>query len=261
MQQLINCAKLKGVVLAVGLPDLHPGKGFPIGSAIITEGVFYPHLVGEDIGCGMSLVKTGIGITKQKAEKWYKQILGIEGRAGIELEKYAEKTPFEWPKGNLIPPVEDLEDAVAGRFGTVGRGNHFVEIQEVFQVINEELFKQLNMDQNQLYMVIHSGSRNYGEQIYGAHTKEHGIKPINDNSSEAIKYLEGHNKALAYARRSRAIIAYRILSQIENIDTSWMNEACIVDIHHNFVERIEDSKFIHRKGATPGNKGIVIIPG
>eukprot|EP00826_Nyctotherus_ovalis_P064613 TRINITY_DN9482_c0_g1_i2.p1 TRINITY_DN9482_c0_g1~~TRINITY_DN9482_c0_g1_i2.p1 ORF type:complete len:495 (+),score=128.91 TRINITY_DN9482_c0_g1_i2:99-1583(+) len=264
VQQLTNCAKLKGVVLAVGLPDLHPGKGYPIGSSIITQGLIYPHLVGEDIGCGMSLVRTGIAATKQKAEKWYKQLLGIEGRAGTELEEFAAKAPFEWPKGRAVPPVEGLKDAVAARFGTVGRGNHFVEIQELFQVANEELFKQLNMDQNQIYMLIHSGSRNYGEKVYEAYTSKHGTKPADISSPEAAEYLAEHNKALAYARRSRAVIAYRILSQIENIDTSWITEgsSCVIDTCHNYIEQLQaKNQFVHRKGAAPGNAGMIIIPG
>lgn len=265
IQQLTNCAKLKGVVSAVGLPDLHPGKGFPIGSSIITDGLLYPHLVGEDIGCGMSLVRTGISFSKQKPEKWYKQILGIEGRAGPELEKFAEVEPFQWPKGYEVPPVNDLEDKFAGRFGTVGRGNHFVEIQEVFKVVNQEIFNELNMDQNELYILIHSGSRNFGGQVFEEYTKAKGISPVEKDSNEALDYLRKHDKALAYAKRSRAVIAYRILSQIVNIDTSWLSEgsSCIIDIYHNFVEPLDESnsKFIHRKGATPSSKGVVIIPG
>lgn len=210
------------------------------------------------------MVRTGIAVTKQKAEKWYKQILGIEGRAGAELEEFAAKTPFEWPKGRTVPPVEGLKDAVAARFGTVGRGNHFVEIQEVFQVANEELFKQLNMDQNQIYMLIHSGSRNYGERIYEAYTAVHGASPAEAVSPQAAEYLAGHSRALAYARRSRAVIAYRILSQIENIDMSWITEgsSCVIDICHNYIEHLQaEDQFIHRKGAAPGNAGMVIIPG
>jgi len=247
------------------LPDVHPGKGFPIGSAVISENLMYPHLVGEDIGCGMSLVKTGIMATKQKPEKWHKQIMGIEGKCGVELEKFLSVEPFEWPKGFKVEGLKDLDESIMNRFGTVGRGNHFAEIQEVFKVVDEKGFKEIGMDQNELYILIHSGSRNYGEKIYEEYTKLHGIAPTEPNSPEQISYMEQHNKALAFAKRNRAIIAYRILSQIENIDPSWLNtNPCVIDIYHNFVETIPGSipqKFVHRKGATPSNKGVVIIPG
>ena len=140
-----------------------------------------------------------------------------------------------------------------------------VEIQEIYKVVDPELFKQLGMDQNELYILIHSGSRNLGEHIYCDYTKEHGINPVEKDSPEAILYLKEHDKAIAFGRRNRAVIAYRILSQIENIDPSWLTsgEPCVIDICHNFVEPIDISgpKFVHRKGATPSNKGFVVIPG
>src|SRR3974390_2693069 len=60
VRQLYATAKLEGVRLAVGFPDLHPGKGAPVGAAFVTEGVIYPHLIGGDIGCGMALFKTDL---------------------------------------------------------------------------------------------------------------------------------------------------------------------------------------------------------
>ncbi len=262
VMQLRNCAKLEGVRLAVGLPDLHPGKGFPIGSAVISDKLIYPHLVGEDIGCGMSLVRTGIPVSKQKPEKWHKQLEGIEMRSGPALETYASVEPFEWPKGRAIPPLKDLDDQFLQRFGTVGRGNHFAEIQEVDKVVDPALFKELGMDQNELYLLIHSGSRNFGESIYVEYTKKHGIAPFAPGTPEIADYMQKHDRAVAYARRSRAIVAYRILSQIANVDQTWLSagNSCVVDVCHNFVEQLPDGGFVHRKGATP-TKGAVVIPG
>ena len=67
--QLLAVSRLPGVVKAVGLPDLHPGR-IPVGTAVLSRGVLYPHLLGNDIGCGMSLFDTGVKKKKFKQEKW-----------------------------------------------------------------------------------------------------------------------------------------------------------------------------------------------
>jgi RNA-splicing ligase RtcB len=64
LKQLNAASRLKGCTHAFGMPDLHPGKGIPIGASIVTQGVFYPELVDYDIGCGMSFLKTGIPVNK-----------------------------------------------------------------------------------------------------------------------------------------------------------------------------------------------------
>src|SRR5438552_7356800 len=70
VRQLYAGAKLDGVRLAVGFPDLHPGKGAPIGAAFVTEGVIYPHLIGGDIGCGMALFGTDLARRDAKLDRW-----------------------------------------------------------------------------------------------------------------------------------------------------------------------------------------------
>ena len=70
VRQLYATAKLDGVRLAVGFPDLHPGKGSPVGAAFVTEGVIYPHLIGGDIGCGMALFKTDLVRRDAKLDRW-----------------------------------------------------------------------------------------------------------------------------------------------------------------------------------------------
>src|SRR5438874_10769980 len=70
LRQLYAAAKLEGVRLAVGFPDLHSGKGGPNGAAFVTEGVIYPHLIGRDIGCGMALFKTDLVQRDIKLDQW-----------------------------------------------------------------------------------------------------------------------------------------------------------------------------------------------
>jgi len=69
---------MKHVLKVVGFPDLHPGKGYPIGSVTLTEKAIYPNLIGDDIGCGMSLIRTGLKEKRVNPEKLYKSIQSID---------------------------------------------------------------------------------------------------------------------------------------------------------------------------------------
>ena len=85
--QLLAVSRLPGVVKAVGLPDLHPGR-IPVGTAVLSRGVLYPHLLGNDIGCGMSLFDTGVKKKKFKQEKWVSR---------LEAVRELEDIPFSNP--------------------------------------------------------------------------------------------------------------------------------------------------------------------
>jgi release factor H-coupled RctB family protein len=78
VRQLEQTAQLEGVRLAVGLPDLHPGKGHPVGAAFVVEDRIYPYLIGSDIGCGMGFWQTDIPVRKVKLERWAGRLSGLE---------------------------------------------------------------------------------------------------------------------------------------------------------------------------------------
>src|SRR2546430_10093518 len=78
VRQLYATAKLDGVRYAIGFPDLHPGKGSPVGAAFVTEGMIYPHLIGGDIGCGMALFKTNLARRDAKLDRWGKLQFNLE---------------------------------------------------------------------------------------------------------------------------------------------------------------------------------------
>ncbi|MBN1499702.1 MAG: RtcB family protein, partial [Spirochaetes bacterium] len=84
--QLEKTVQLQGVVQAVGLPDLHFGKGVPVGSAILVKDRVYPHLTGNDIGCGMAFFKTDVLINRFKADKAQKKLKSINGLISVDLE-------------------------------------------------------------------------------------------------------------------------------------------------------------------------------
>src|SRR2546428_9972397 len=78
VRQLYATAKLDGVRYAIGFPDLHPGKGSPVGAAFVTEGVIYPHLIGGDIGCGMGLFKSNLVRRDTKLDRWARLQFNLE---------------------------------------------------------------------------------------------------------------------------------------------------------------------------------------
>ena len=116
VRQLYATAKLDGVRLAVGFPDLHPGKGSPVGAAFVTEGLIYPHLIGGDIGCGMALFKTDLIRRDAKLDRWAKLPFNIEHSwdqfvGGFLAEHDLESTEFDSALGTI--GAADV-DAAAG---------------------------------------------------------------------------------------------------------------------------------------------------
>ena len=77
LRQLERVAALPGMIRLAAYPDLHPGKGGPVGAAMLSEGIFYPYLVGSDVGCGMALFATDLATAKAKPEKWSKKLSGL----------------------------------------------------------------------------------------------------------------------------------------------------------------------------------------
>lgn len=234
VMQLNKLAQLNGVVKAVGLPDLHAGKS-PIGVAVITKDIIYPHIIGSDIGCGMALFKTGIDKKKFKMDRWVSRLNHIR-----ELGDLETINPYEEPS-----PIYDL--------GTIGSGNHFAEFQLLEQVFHEEEFNKLSISKNDLMILIHSGSRSYGQSILNGFNKAEGYLA---NSEEAVAYLEKHQDALLWAERNRKIVANKLINYL-----GYSTEAeKVIDCKHNFLEERQGC-FIHRKGAVSGEVGPVVIPG
>ena len=234
IEQLKNVANLKNVIKTVGLPDLHYGKG-PIGAAMYVKNKIYPHLIGNDIGCGMMFIKSNILKRKFKKDKIIKKLENIESLKTIEyVNDYKEKCPID-------------------NFGTIGGGNHFAEFQILEEVFDNEEFEKLNFNKENIMMLIHCGSRNYGEKILNKYLNYDGI---NADSDTAEEYLKEHNNAMIWAKRNRKEVADKLINYL---GFSTQNEI-VIDCYHNFIEKNDDI-FIHRKGAVSSEKGMVIIPG
>lgn len=241
VRQLEITARLPGISAAAGLPDLHPGKGIPVGAAFQSNGVIYPHLVGNDIGCGMGLWGTGLPARKFKLDKNFKKLTGFEqvwdGDAAARLEA-AGLPPNLWPYA----------------LGTIGSGNHFAEFQKIDTVFDPAALNALNMNASHVHLLVHSGSRGLGEEILRRHVDRFKGGGLTQGTAEFDDYLNRHNDAMRWAEVNRAVIAERFLGALG------LSGDCHLDITHNSVTPYGDA-WLHRKGAAPADKGAVVIPG
>ena len=232
--QLCGVGRLPGVIKAVGLPDLHPGKT-PVGMAVLSQGRFYPHLIGNDIGCGMSLFKTEVKQKKFKMDKWVTRLNSIRG---------LEDIPCDIPYDEACP-IRD--------FGTIGAGNHFAEFQCLYQVYDEDTAGGLGLLDGRIFLLIHSGSRGYGQDILSRFYSPAGLE---EGSQEAGAYLAEHDNALLWAGRNRLAAAVKLLDYL-NVDSQ---VGLLTDSCHNYVEQTREG-WLHRKGSVSAGHQALVIPG
>jgi release factor H-coupled RctB family protein len=245
IEQLKKTAELPHMIQAVGMPDLHPGKGHPIGAAFITKKVFYPYLVGNDIGCSMSFWKTTLQRRKIKLERWVNKLDDLDSSWEGDIQAWLEQYQLE-------PSEYDQS------LGTIGGGNHFAELQQIESIKDETTFNSLGINQDNLFLLVHSGSRGRGENILRSHISQYAAQGLEENSEAAIHYLKQHAQALQWAKANRGLIAHRFLEALGT------EGECLSDVNHNTVTPITLNGFphwLHRKGASPTDQGIIMIPG
>jgi release factor H-coupled RctB family protein len=245
VRQLYATAKLDGVRLAIGFPDLHPGKGTPVGAAFVTEGVIYPHLIGGDIGCGMALFKTDLVRRDAKLDRW----------ARLQFN-------LEYPWDQFISEFLAEQDLESTEFdsalGTIGGGNHFAELQTVEKILDADEFKKLDLGKQQLVVLVHSGSRGLGESILRVHVDQHFGEGVEAESFAAEEYLRGHDFSVRWAIANRELIARRFVA------TLGAEAECLWDGCHNSItprESDAETVWLHRKGAVAADSDFVVIPG
>jgi release factor H-coupled RctB family protein len=241
VRQLYATAKLDGVRQAVGFPDLHPGKGSPVGAAFVSECMIYPHLIGGDIGCGMALFKTDLVHEDAKLDRWAKLEFNLEH-------------PWDEDVGDFLAE-RDLESTeFDAALGTIGGGNHFAELQTVEKVLDAAEFKKLGLGKQQLVVLVHSGSRGLGESILRAHVDQHFGSGVEADSLAAEEYLRAHDFAVRWAKTNRELIARRFIAPLG------AGAECLWDGCHNSITR-QEAGWIHRKGAVAAESDFVVIPG
>lgn len=245
IQQLETTARLAGMHRVAGMPDLHPGRGYPVGAAFFSVGRFYPALVGNDIGCGMALWRTDIPTARLHLNKLEKRL------------------------GNLdLPLDESWQEAIAAfglpamgherSLGTIGGGNHFAELQQLDESYDDAALAALNIERKHLLLLVHSGSRGLGEAILREQVDLFGHQGLEAGSDASSHYLSRHDGALRFAEANRQLIARRMLERLR------ADGERLLDINHNLVSpaRVDGlDGWLHRKGATPSDQGAVVIPG
>jgi tRNA-splicing ligase RtcB (3'-phosphate/5'-hydroxy nucleic acid ligase) len=334
VQQVVNVAHLPGIVgPSIAMPDIHWGYGFPIGGVAAFdehEGVVSPGGVGYDINCGVRLLATPLGIEEVRprlralADTLYRQIPSGVGasRSDVrlsprELDRVLERGA-EWAVAEGYGTARDLEcieaggtlsgdpDAVSARakqrgtsqLGTVGSGNHFVEVGYVAEVFDPEAATRLGLRPGAVTVFIHSGSRGLGYQVcddyldrmvhaaatYGIALPDKQLCCAPLTSPEARQYLGAMNAAANYAFANRQLMSHYVRRSLASIFGPGVAEATdlVYDVCHN-IAKFEAHEVagqrrrvcVHRKGATrafpPGHEELgerfrdlgqpVLIPG
>ncbi len=271
MAQVKNLAHLPFAFKHIAImPDSHQGYGMPIGGVMATQGVIIPNAVGVDIGCGMCAVKTSL--TEINTET-LKKIMGeIRKAVPVGFNHHKEKQDESlMPNGmksclieNDYPIVNKEYENALTQIGTLGGGNHFIEIQK-------------DSDEH-IYIMIHSGSRNFGLKIAEHYNKlaielnekwhtqvpkewELAFLPL--ESEEGKAYIREMNYAVEFALANRQLMMQRIGGIFNEITGGSLGQ--VVNIAHNYA-RLENhfgqNVMIHRKGATLADENTIgIIPG
>ncbi|WBB68456.1 RNA ligase RtcB family protein [Micromonospora sp. WMMD812] len=239
LAQCRQVAALDGMIHVAGMPDLHPGKGAPIGAAMAST-VLYPFLVGSDIGCGIAVFP--VRLKRAVPEKLAARFPDLD--RALDPERDADDPAWAVLDGDV--PAGHLEG-----LGTVGRGNHFVELARVEAVFEPAHASRLGLTDGDLVLIVHSGSRGLGERILRAHTEVHGAGPAADPAA----YLAQHDEAVRWGSLNRRLLAARVAHTLGFAPTE-----PIVDQCHNLVE-VRDGVYLHRKGAAPGDGRDVLIAG
>ncbi|WP_428965788.1 RNA ligase RtcB family protein [Micromonospora fluostatini] len=237
--QCRQVAALAGMVHVAGMPDLHPGKGAPIGAAMAST-VLYPFLVGSDIGCGIAVFP--IALKRAVPERLAARFPDLD--RALHPGRDADDPAWSVLDGDV--PAGHLDG-----LGTVGRGNHFVELARIGSVVEPAHATRLGIATGDLVLVVHSGSRGLGERILREHTEVHGAGPAPDPAG----YLARHDEAVRWGSLNRRLLAARVAHALGAEPTE-----PIVDQCHNLVER-RDGRYLHRKGAAPGDDRDVLVAG
>lgn len=240
------------------MPDTHKGYTLPIGAVVAADGVVVPSWVGYDIGCGMAAAKINLkqsdllSFEEEIAEKIYEKI-------PVGNKKHMSDRQYDLM--GLTPEGQTLacDRGALSQIGTLGGGNHFIEIG------HDEV--------GDVWIVCHSGSRGTGHGIAGHYMdiaaamndkKEregHNALPVNTPAGQA--YINDLNWCLEYAINNRKKMIHKVMQAIEEVSGKKTTQCEFINRNHNHAElRPSDGLWIHRKGATHAEEGMMgVIPG
>lgn len=268
MEQAVDLASLPFAFKHIAImPDAHAGLGMPIGGVLATKGVVVPNAVGVDIGCGMCAVKTNINakeLSRSTIEKIIKNIYQVIPVGFDHQNKPQDESLM--PQGYNIkgmPMMKSLYESALRQLGTLGGGNHFIELQRA--------------SDDSLWIMMHSGSRNIGKQIadhYGKVAKYYnklwysevipGLEFLPIETQYAKEYFNEMEYCVKFAFANRRLMMERVCDIIQN-ELKNVDFEPMINIAHNYAaweHHFDNNVIVHRKGATRAYKGeIGIIPG
>jgi len=307
INQLINVATLPGIQnYSLVMPDIHEGYGFPIGGVAamdIEEGVISPGGIGYDINCGVRILTSSFDFNdikkylKRLAEQIYQEVPSGVGKAGnfklaikelnkvlengcnwVLKEGFAEKTDIEFIESNGYLSEansefvsEKAKERGYNQLGTMGAGNHFIEINQISEIFDEYVAQVFGLSLNQIVLQIHTGSRGLGHQVatdyikymlklsskykFSLPDKELTCVPI--QSEEGKQYISAMSAAANYAWVNRQLITYELRNAWGKIFGKDKKLHVLYDVAHN-IAKFEEHKvgsqiksvLVHRKGAT-----------
>ncbi len=308
LDQLINVSTLPGIQkAAIAMPDAHQGYGFPIGGVAATkfpEGVISPGGIGYDINCGVRLLSTDAdyqeikGEMENLAQELYSHVPAGAGKSGPVNLSHNEfnrllQRGAEWAVGAGYGGSEDLEYIEANgkleqanpaviskrakqrgqdQAGTLGGGNHFLEVDRVSDIFDKDAADALGLHENQVVVFIHTGSRGFGHQVatdyvkkfqskmtdYGIDLPDRGLACAPMDSGDGKDYYQAMAAGANFAWCNRQVITSQVRKAFRNVLGSQAGKIDVVyDISHNIAKleehRINGSSqkvIVHRKGAT-----------
>ena len=305
LEQVVNVATLPGIVgYSLAMPDIHAGYGFPIGGVAavdVEKGAISPGGIGFDINCGIRMLRTGVHFDEIKdiipklTEALYHEVPSGVGRGGElklsikDLDKVLERgveQMIEWgyateedrkhceSNGRLegADPSKVSDRAKKrGRdqVGTLGAGNHFVEVQRVDKIFDSEAAEKLGLKDGEVVIMIHCGSRGLGHQVatdyiqkmlnsmpkYKIELPDRQLACAPFKSPEGQDYFKAMSAAANFAWANRQLITHQVRRVWDEIFGSPASRELklIYDVAHNLakVEEYNGRKVVvHRKGAT-----------
>jgi release factor H-coupled RctB family protein len=241
IDQLHQTARLPGIDRVVGMPDLHAGRGIAVGAAFWSRSHVHPHLVGSDIGCGMALWRCATPLRKFRLDAAERKLRGLE-------------EPWSGDRAARLAGAGLPASLMGEALGSIGGGNHFAELLRIDAVLDEALFADLGLDPDAVHLMVHSGSRGLGHAILEGHLARHNVTGLMAGGEDCTLYLAEHDQALRWAILNRSVIAERFLDRLGTEGER------LLDICHNSVTPHQGG-WLHRKGAAPADKGLVVVPG
>ncbi len=311
IQQAMNVATLPGVQKhVVVLPDGHEGYGFPVGGVAamsLDDGVISPGGVGYDINCGVRLIRTDLSEDdvrprlRELVNELFRAVPSGVGSEGVvklssaELDEvltegvhWAIRNGYGWDedaevceengkmRGADPSKVSNMaRKRGAPQLGTLGSGNHFLEVQRVDKIYDEKAANAMGIErEGQITVLIHCGSRGLGHQIcsdylrvsemalkkYGITLPDRELACVPNNSEEGEAYRKAMYSALNFAWSNRQMITHwtrKAFEKVFNASENDLNMHLVYDVAHN-IAKVEEHKVddslkkvvVHRKGAT-----------